>query len=182
MGSDAGKGILTGFTTSFSEGAKAFVELAAPVIPDAIEEPTVGVLDKITKSATFGTPEEQNSMSYKVGSGLGNIAALFVPSTGVGKAAQFLKFTKAKNAIQAGKLLGVAAEGKNLANLSNVLKNAGFGTKAIKEAIEVSAKTGKISTLSSLAAAILLSIMSCLSPRLEVEPPPPPPPPPFLGL
>ena len=153
MGSDAGKGILTGFTTSFSEGAKAFVELAAPVIPDAIEEPTVGVLDKITKSATFGTPEEQNSMSYKVGSGLGNIAALFVPSTGVGKAAQFLKFTKAKNAIQAGKLLGVAAEGKNLANLSNVLKNAGFGTKAIKEAIEVSAKTGKISTLSSLAAA-----------------------------
>jgi len=138
MGSDAAKGILTGFGTSFSEGAKALVELAAPVIPDAIEKPTVGALDKITKSATFGTPEEQKSMSYKVGSGLGNIASLFIPSTAVGKGAQVLKFGKSLKAIEATNLAGKAAKIENLNKLSLALKNAGFGAKAVDEAVAIS--------------------------------------------
>ena len=147
------RGAATGFGTSFTEGAKSLTELAGFAIPDAIEKPIVNTLDKATEALTFGSQDDQKDLSYKIGSGLGNIASFFVPSTAVGKVAQVAKFAKAKKAIETGKLLGVAAEGENLVNLGNVLKNAGFGKKAIKEALEVSAKTGKITELSSLAAA-----------------------------
>ena len=153
MGSNVGSGFATGFGTSFTEGSKSLIELAGFAIPDAIEKPIVSSLDKATEALTFGSKENQQDLSYKIGSGLGNIASFFVPSTAVGKVAQVAKFAKAKKAIEAGKLLGVAAKGENLVNLGNVLKNAGFGKKAIKEALEVSAKTGKITELSSLAAA-----------------------------
>lgn len=153
MGSNIAQGAATGFGTSFTEGAKAAVELLGFVIPDVIEKPTVSALDKATKALTFGSEEAQKDLSYKIGSGLGNIASFFVPSTAVGKGAQVLKFGKATKAIEAANLVGAAAEGENLIKLGAALKGAGFGKKAVQEAVEVAAKTQKISPLSAVAAA-----------------------------
>jgi hypothetical protein len=153
MGSNIAQGAATGFGTSFTEGAKAAVELLGFAIPDVIEKPTVSALDKATKALTFGSEEAQKDLSYKIGSGLGNIASFFVPSTAVGKGAQVLKFGKATKAIEAANLVGAAAEGENLIKLGAALKGAGFGKKAVQEAVEVAAKTQKISPLSAVAAA-----------------------------
>lgn len=153
MGSNIAQGAATGFGTSFTEGAKAAVELLGFAIPDVIEKPTVSALDKATKALTFGSEEAQKDLSYKIGSGLGNIASFFVPSTAVGKGAQVLKFGKATKAIEAANLVGAAAEGENLIKLGAALKGAGFGKKAVQEAVEVAAKAQKISPLSAVAAA-----------------------------
>jgi len=147
------RGAATGFGTSFTEGSKALIELAGFAIPDAIEKPIVNTLDKATEALTFGSQDDQKDLSYKIGSGLGNIASFFVPSAAAGKVAQVAKFAKATKAIEAANLVGAAAEGENLIKLGAALKGAGFGRKAVQEAVEVSAKAQKITELSSLAAA-----------------------------
>ena len=154
LGSRVGKGTATGFLTSFTEGTKSAIELAGGVIPDSIEKPIVGALDKATESMTYGTPEERESMSYKVGSGLGNIASLFVPSSVVGKTAQLYKYGKALKAVEAAGVAGKAAKAQNLEKLSLALKSAGFGSKSIAEANKIAKITKRIGPDSvSLAAA-----------------------------
>ena len=154
LGSRVGKGTATGFLTSFTEGTKSAIELAGGVIPDSIEKPIVGALDKATESMTYGTPEERESMSYKVGSGLGNIASLFVPSSVVGKTAQLYKYGKALKAVEAAGVAGKVAKAQNLEKLSLALKSAGFGSKSIAEANKIAKITKRIGPDSvSLAAA-----------------------------